>query len=78
MTGRAVLRWPDSGARRGIVILDFGDRGEGNFYDRAVGAEHFDAGSSQSLSGFHTPNRASDSFAVRRNDLDVVLAIQRL
>ena len=60
------------------MVLDFSDRREGNFYNCAVGAEHFDARSSESLSGFHTSNRTPDSPPIGRNDLDVVFPVKGL
>ena len=60
------------------MILDFGDRRERDFYDRAVGAEHFNARSRKSLSGFHTPNRAPDSPPISRDDLYVILTVKGL
>lgn len=60
------------------MILDFGDRGEWNFHDRAVGTEHLDAGRGKRLRGFHTPNCPSDSPPISRNNLYVVFAVKGL
>ena len=65
-------------ARRDVVILDFSDRRERDFDDRTVGTEHFDARGSKRLSGFHTPNRPSDSPPISRDDLYVIFTVQGL
>ena len=65
-------------AGEGVVIFDFRDGREGDFYDLAVRTFDFDAGGRQGLSGFHTLNRPPDSPPIGRDDLDVVLAIKRL
>jgi len=61
-----------------VMVFDFSDGRERNFYDLAVSTLDFDAGGRQGLSGFHTPNRTPDSPPIGRDDFYVVLAIKGL
>lgn len=61
-----------------IVISDFGNCWEGNFYDLAVSTLNFDAGGSESLCGLHAANRTPHASAIRSDDLHIVFAIEWL
>jgi hypothetical protein len=60
------------------MVFDFSDRGKGYLYDVAVRAFNLHTWSRQCLRGFHASHNASDVASVESNNLDVVLAVERL
>lgn len=64
-------------ARR-IVILDLGDRRKRYLHYLPVRAFHLDAGSCESLSGFHAANDAPHALAIHRYNLNIIFSVQRL
>jgi hypothetical protein len=62
----------------GVVVFDFGDGGERNFYDLTVSTFDFDTGGRQSLSGFHALDRPPHSPPIGRDDFYVVFAVKGL
>jgi hypothetical protein len=62
----------------GVMVFDFGDRRERYFDDLAVGTFDLDAGSGEGLSGFHASHNTPHALPVKRYDLNIVFAVQRL
>lgn len=59
----------------GIEVDDFDNRWEGNFYNLAISAFHFDAGSGKRLRGFHAAHDAADALPVNGDDFNIVFAV---
>lgn len=60
------------------MILDFGNRRKGDFYDLTVGALNLYAGSREGLGGLHATDCPSHPPAIRGDNLHVVFAIKWL
>lgn len=60
------------------MVFDFGDRRERYLDDLAVGAFYLDARSGEGLSSFHASHNTPYALPVKRYDLNIVLAVQRL
>ncbi len=61
-----------------VVVFNLGDRRKGYLDDLAVRAFYLHAWGGEGLSGFHAPDNAPHALAVKRHDLDIVFAVQRL
>ena len=61
-----------------IVIFDLRYCGKRNLHDLAICNLDFYAGSGEGLGGFHASHCATHAPAVRRNNLHIVLPVQRL
>lgn len=59
-------------------MFDLSNCREGYLYDLAVRDLDLDAGCGERLGGLHTANCSTHTPAVGGNDLDVVLAVERL
>ena len=60
------------------MVFDFRDGWKGDLHKVAVRAFDLYAWRRQGLGRFHAAHRSSYSPAIERNDLDIVLAVERL
>jgi hypothetical protein len=60
------------------MVFNLGDRRKWNFDYLTIRAFDLYAGSCEGLSGFHAANDAPHSMAVKRYNLNVIFAVQRL
>jgi hypothetical protein len=60
-----------------VTVFDFSNCGERYLHYLAVGTLNLDARSRQCLRGFHAPHNAAYPPAFKRDDLDIVFAIER-
>ena len=60
------------------MVYDLVDIGKSDFDDLAIGAFHLDGRSCESLRGLHAADDAAHVFAVERDDLYIVFAVERL
>jgi hypothetical protein len=61
-----------------IVVDDLVNDGEWDFDYLAVGSFHLDGRGGQGLRGLHAADYAAHVFAVKRDDLDIIFAVERL